>query len=282
MKLKSTYATLVALIVLTAMPHALDQLSDLKNFAQERFRTELLNIFWSFTTPETRSAANRDSTLLARTQTGASRCNGSNEVKQARAARVAGGVARALPFASALGHRQPLTADEPPAPENQIANTGTVVDGGEKILETGEHVSFGQQKALRLDNQKSVALISSNLKSAAHFDEAFLPQQLDDAVSQLVLTQEDETAQPPADKQASLQKRALPNVQRFAQKFVQSNFQLQLPENLEKTLSDRAINTDTFIKAFDALMPVKAKCRVRVIRVAPEAPRMPDKPVTIS
>lgn len=284
MRLKSKYITLVALIALTATPRALEQLSELKTRAQERFRTELLNVFWNFTTPETRPAdARYNSELLARMQAAeATRCNGSTESRTTTRNAVARSSAwRATPPASDLGHRQPLITSDMPVGDFIAAAIALPEMDGES-LEPVEHTSAGNGMSAKRDRHEAFVFVARNQKRAASFDDATAPPQLDNAVAQYEWSRVDETAPVLAAQPASLLKRGLPNPARLVQKFVQTNFQIRLPENLERQLNE-SINNETFIKPQDALTPAKAKCRVRVLRLTPEiAPRTLEKPALIS
>jgi hypothetical protein len=271
MRLKSKSITLVALIVLTATPRVFDQLADLKNSVEARFRTELLNVFWGFTTPETKrdNAARQYSELLARAQEAStSRYNSSDEIRMARV-QGRSSLWRRVPPASDLGHRQP--ADEP-SPENLTASVAAV--HGEKFLEMNDAAS--------LDKRADIALIARNFRDYPAFDETSAPVVVEDAVAQYEWKQENETPALPDARPAAFPKKAFPNGQRFTQKFVRTNFQVQLPENLDGLLNNIITNSDALIKARDIPVPAKPKCRVRVLRLAPDAPRPPDKPAIVS
>lgn len=68
------------------------------------------------------------------------------------------------------------------------------------------------------------------------------------------------------------------------QKYVETNFQIRQPENLDKRLPNRGVNSDAFIKAHDAAAPAKTKCRDSVVMpiAEEEAPRPLEQPVIIS
>ncbi len=269
MRLKSRYITLVALIILTATPRAFDQLADLKNLAQERFRVELLNIFWNFTTPDARrDDARRYSELLARAEAAsAPACDDSIVIKAARANKNMSGLARSTTPAANLEHRRFIAVDEP-SPDNLIADAGAPPDPNVEAFEAAE----SSQAA----TQGEVVLIARNFQDYPLFDETAGPARVEDAVARFKLSTDDEPPAPP--------KRDLGEAKRFAHKFVQTSFQIRLPENLDKMLNETMLNSDALIKAQQALAPAKAKCRIRVLqpRVAPEAPRPLEKPPTIS
>lgn len=290
MRLKSKYATLVALIMLTATPRALDQLTDLKNHAQERFRAELLNIFWSFTTPESRrESARQNAEFLARMQAAAPNCSEAAAAARTPAARAVSRFARSNSNALELELRQPATY-EWSATENHTAaaqgnqamefirTDGPPAQGSEVSALSGQWVGGQWQEDLP---------VAGDVKDRAPFAEAATLPRLDGAIAQFDVEQEALTeALPAAARPRPQPKREMAEAQRLAQRFVQTSFQIRLPENLERLLSDRGINSDTLIKVHDALAPAKTKCRVRVLRVAPEAPaeapRPLEKPAIIS
>lgn len=275
MRLKSKYITLVMLVMLTATPRAFDQLADLTNFAQEKFRTELLNIFWRFTPPESRrGSARENSELLARMQANASACDGVDEIKAARMRGTANGVARSTATGIDLGHPQ-LPAFDESSPEHFIADASSQIDESEKLPDTREG-------AIALDKQEKVTLIARQFADYPVFDEFAAPVRVEDAVAQFEWSREGEAAATPVVKPAATAKNGLPAAQRLAWKFVQSHIQTRLPKNLDLKLNEIMVNTETLIKAQDALPASKPKCRVRVLRLAPEAPRPPDKPAIIS
>lgn len=276
MRLKSKYVTLVALIMLTATPRAFDQLADLKDFAQERFRVELRNIFWSFTTPDARRTdAKQYSELLARMQQSAPACNGTDEIRAARAHRPTGGFARATPTAADLRHRQPFTVDESSAAENSIADVATEFDWDEESPATDETAAPA--------SKQETALVARNFSDYPLFDEAYGPVQIDDAVAQLEWSREAETPALWRAKPGTPPKRESPDAQRFTQRFVQTNFQIRLPEKLDAVLSNTTINSDTFIRIYTVPVPAKPKCRFPVAPVAPAAaPRPSEKPALVS
>jgi hypothetical protein len=288
MRLKSKYATLAALIILTATPRALDQLADLKNYAQERFRAELLHVFWGFTTPESeRGGARQNAEFLARTQA-APACNSSDEINAPRIARASARMGRATTTTTTPAinprHRQPATIDD--------AATGHLI--AEAALEPAardEEVGMTGESARDEEHGKGI-LVARNFKDYPLFDETSAPVRIDAAVAQLEWRREGDAAAaaPPRNVRTNLLlKKELPvrppRAERFVQTFVSTNFQIQLPENLDKTLSNIVINSDALIKAYDAAVaPAKTKCRSIVIP-APEpeeTPRPVDAPVTIS
>jgi hypothetical protein len=284
MRLKSKSVTLVALLVMTAMPRALDQLSDLGNLAQERFRTELLNIFWSLTAPETHPARTKQySELLARAASPAPRCNGSSENRTARPARTFSRSTAATQPAAALEYLQSWGTDETPT-DGRVAEALAAPVWREETSVAGEHATAAHQKSALPDKQETVVLVAENQKEHALFDEAALPVQVEDAIAQLEFNRDETAATPRA--------RAVPkresSRERFGQNFAPANFQIRLPENLGPLLNDKFINnsfinSSTLIKVRDTLSPAKPKCRVRVLRLAPETPRPPeDKPAIIS
>lgn len=287
MRLKSKYATLAALIILTATPRALDQLTDLKNYAQERFRAELLHVFWGFTTPESeRGGARSNAEFLARTQAAAPAYNSSNEINAARVAAAPALRERTTTQPSiSLGHRQLATAtDEKEAPLHLIANA---------LLEPVARVEElrAARESARVTEREESVLVARNFKDYPLFDETAAPVHIDAAVAQLEWKQKGDAAAalPRIVKASSASMKELPktwpHAERFVQRFVSTNFQIQLPENPDKTLTNIVINSDALIKAHDAAAPAKPKCRDSVAppRVAPqEAPRPLDKPVIIS
>jgi hypothetical protein len=276
MRLKSKYITLVALIILSATPRAFEQLTDLKDFAQERFRAELRNIFWSFTTPESRRTdARQYSELLARLQQCAPPCDGANEIKAARGNRTTGGFARTTREAAALEHRQPSAVDERSA-QNLVADATEIEpDMSEEFAKADESAGAAQQE---------VVLVARNFSDYPLFDETYGPVRVDDAIAQLELSQEAEPSAQPRTRLVILPKREVPAAaQRFAQKFVQPNFQIRLAEKLDAALNNTIINSDTFIKIHTATAPAKSKCNLPVAPAAPEAaPRPLEKPELIS
>lgn len=275
MRLKSKYITLVALIVLTATPRAFDQLADWKNFAQERFRAELLNIFWKFTPPESRRGiARENSELLARMQANATTCDGVDEIKAARVRGTANSVARSTAPAIDLGHPQ-LPVSDQSSPEHFIADAAYSADESEELPDARED-------ATALDKQEKVALIARQFEDYPVFDEFAAPVRVEDAVAQFEWSQEGEASATPVAKPVATVKSGLPVAQRFAWKFVQSHLQNRLPKNIDLKLNEIIVNTETLIKAQEALPASKPKCRVRVLRLAPDAPRTLAKPAVIS
>jgi hypothetical protein len=282
MRLKSKHVMLVALIVVTATPRAFDQLADLKNFAQERFRAELLSIFWSFTPPDTRRGERPNLELLARLQNGPqSSCDSSARTRtntNARAMRAASGLARASAApALDLGHRPPLAADEPQA-ENLVASLTDPVEQTRKAAESAP-----------LDKQENVVLIARNFKDYPLLDETAAPVAIDDAVAQFAWVQEDEAAQLQENETAELPKaqpaappqKEMPGVRRFALKPVPVSFQFRMLQNLDEKVINVGNSSQTFIQTPGGLVPAKVKCPVHV-RVAPSVPRVAEKPALIS
>jgi hypothetical protein len=274
MRLKSKAVALVALMVLTATPRVFDQMAELKNRAAAKFRTELLNVFWSFTTPEAHSAdaARQYSELLARAQEAAPRCDSSDEIRTPRVARAMSGPALSQAPANDLGHRQPFAFDEPTTAEHLSADVATA----------RSEQPLAAERDASLNGREDVALVARNFRDYPVFDEFAAPVAIDDAVAQFELSRTDETSALPQIKPATYTQRAFPGTKRFMQKFVDTNVQFQLPENLGGLLNSVITNTDALIKGRDALAPPKPKCRVRVLRLAPEAPRPLEKPAMIS
>ncbi|HEX8494610.1 MAG TPA: hypothetical protein VF658_17320 [Pyrinomonadaceae bacterium] len=273
MRLKSKYVTLVALVLLTATPRAFDQLANLKHAAQERFRAELLNIFWTFTTPESRRVdARQYSELLARMQASATDCNSTNEIKATRGNRTFS-FARATPKAADLGHRQPLDVAEP-SEDNFVADISTEAEQNWEFTEADDAAAADGQKAI---------LIARNFTDYPIFDETYGPVRVDDQIAQLQWRREAEPSALPRAKPAAFPKRELPDTQRFARKFVETNIQIRLSENFDAVLNKTIINSNTLIKIHAAPAPAKPKCRVTPAPVAPEeAPRPLEKPAVIS
>jgi hypothetical protein len=273
MRLKAKAITLVALIVLTATPRVFDRVAALKNRASERFRAELLNVFWNLTTPETENvdAARRYSELLARAEeSGTQRCDGSDEqMRTARAAGATNRLTRSQAPADELEHPpQPFAFDGPTPADVAMARS-------DKPLEPLDGAS--------LSGREDIVLVARNFKDYPAFDEFAVPVVVDDAIARFELSQTDETVPLPEARPAAPPQRAFPNARRFTQKFVHTSFQVQLPENLDGMLSNVITNTDALIKARDAATAPKPKCRVRVLRLAPEAPPPPlEKPALIS
>jgi hypothetical protein len=276
MRLKSKATALVALMVLTATPSVFDRMADLKDRAAERFRTEVLNVFWNLTTPETTSAdaARQYSELLARAQqqqADTPRCEGTDEIASARITRATNSATRNQAPALDLEHRQPFAFDEPtnghPAADAALARS---------------QQPFGPDDAI-LKEREDVTLVARNFKDYPVFDEFSMPVEIDDAVAQFEFNQTEETAALPEARPAAYPAKPFPNAKRFTQRVVYTNFQVQLPEKLDGVLNNIITNTDALIKARDAAaLPPKPKCRVRVLRLAPEAPRPLEKPAIIS
>lgn len=195
MRLKSKYATLAALILLTATPRALDQLTDLKNYAHERFRAELLHVFWGFTTPESeRGGARQNAEFLARTQAAAPACNDSTEINASRIARASVRARRATSPAVNLGHRQLAVVDEAAL---------EIAASSEELQLTGE--------SARPNERDENVLVARNFKDYPLFDETFALVRVDSAVAQLELDGEDEAAPlPRVVKTHSSLKKAMP------------------------------------------------------------------------
>lgn len=276
MRLKSKYFTLVALIILTATPRAFEQLTDLRDFAQARFRAELRNIFWSFTTPESRRTdARQYSELLARMQQWAPACDSTNEIKAARVNRTTGGFAHTMREAAALKHRQPIAPDEPSA-ENLVADA--------RAIESGLSEEFPKADESAEAGQREVVLVARNFSDYPLFDETYGPVHVDDAVAQLEWRQRAEPSELPRAQRVLLPKREVSAAaQRFTQKFVQTNFQIRLAEKLGTVLNNTTINSDTLIEIHTAPVPAKPKCSAPVKPAAPEAaPRPLEKPALIS
>lgn len=275
MRLKSKATALVALMVLTATPRVFDRMTDLKNRAADRFRTEVLNVFWNLTTPDAHSAdaAKQYSELLARAQqSNTPLCDGPDEIASARIMRATNGTARTPAPALDLEHRQPFAFDEP-TPEHPAADVA--IARSEKPFEPDDAAS--------LKERGDLMLVARNFRDYPVFDEFSAPVALDDSVAQFELNQRDETAALPEARPAAYPGRAFQNTKRFAQKFVYTNFQVQLPEKLDGMLNNIITNTDALNKVRDINTTTpKPRCRVRVLRLAPEAPRPPEKPAIIS
>lgn len=268
MSLKSRYITLFALIILTATPRAFDQLTDLKNFAHERFRAELLNIFWSFTTPESRRGdARRYSELLARAEAAsAPGCDDALEIKAARAHKNIKGIARWKTTTPNPEHQEFFAVDE-------TSREWLLTDADAGLDESVE--PFEPKDSSAVVKGADVLLVARNFQDYPLFDETSGAVRIEDAVAQFKLSREDELP--------VLSKREPVDAQRSAQRFVQTSFQIRLPENLDKILDEKLINSDALIKVEQILAPPKAKCRVRApLPVAPEAPRPLEKPPMIS
>ncbi|HEY0408286.1 MAG TPA: hypothetical protein VGC89_21290, partial [Pyrinomonadaceae bacterium] len=182
--------------------------------------------------------------------------------------------------APALEPRQPATDEW--SSENHIATTQA--NQSSEFIRTDELASVGNQASVMREQWQEVLPVSGNLKGRAPFAEAAALPRIDDALAQFDVEQTAEAeAVPAAATRTRLplrQERA--SAPRLAQKFVQTNFQIHLSENLERLLSDRAINSDALIKAHEALSPAKTKCRVRIFRIAPETPRPLEKPAIVS
>jgi hypothetical protein len=279
MRLKSKYVMLVALIMLTATPRALDQLTGLKNLAQARFRAELLNIFWNFTTPESRrDSARQNAEFLARMQAAATICPEAEKAFRASAARVVNRSARSIMNAPSLEPGQAFNYEW--SSENHIAAMQT--NPADEFLNTDKSASLARQVSALTDEQDEDLLVAGNVRGRAPFAEAAATPQIEDAIARLDLEQEAEVEARPVVSPRLPSRRELVGVQRLAQKFVQTSFQIRLPENFERLMADRTINSDALIKAHEAFAPAKTKCRVRVMRVAPEAPRLLERPAIIS
>jgi hypothetical protein len=287
MRLKSKYATLAALIILTATPRALDQLTDLKNYAQERFRIELLNVFWGFTTPESeRGGARQNAEFLARTQAGAPACNSSDDINAARIARASGRAVRATPQAALDSVHHQLTAVEQTVAGHSVAGHSIAAAA---LAPAARAEAFHLSSRSARDEEQNESLVAArNFKDYPLFDETSVPVRIDAAVAQLAWSLEAEAPAPPRSvtMNSSLNKelpRGFPRAEAFVQKFVQANFQIQLPGNLDRKLNDIVINREALIKAREAAAPAKTKCRVIVAPPEPEeAPRPLEKPVIIS
>jgi hypothetical protein len=291
MRLKSKYVVLVALIMLTATPRALDQLTDLKNQAQERFRAELLNIFWNFTTPESRrDSARQNAEFLARMQAAAPVCPLAEAAASERAVRRLNRAARLSMNAPALEPRQPLTFAW--SSDNHIA-AAQANQASDFIMTDEEAAPANQVSSLSgewLSNKwQEVLPVAANLKGRAPFAEVATTPRIDEAIARFDVEREALAEPLPAPRPRMPSQRELTAARAFAQKFVQTNFQTrltetqtQLPETFELLLTDKASNSDVLIKAHEALSPLKTRCRVRVIRIAPEAPRPLEKPAIIS
>lgn len=276
MRLNSKSIALVALIVLTATPRVFDQLAHLKTAVEERFRTELLTLFRGFTTPETeRSDARQQySELLARVQANASACDDTKKLLPARAAAaMARYGARSIPQANALGHSEAALAEDA-SPDGLIA---------EAANRQSQQPSASVEAAAS-DEQQDVPLVARNFSDYPLFDEHYGPVAIDAAVAQFEWKRDDEDAPALQDEveAAAFAKKTQPRAARFSRKFVWTNIQNRLPENLEMKLDNIIINTDALIKAREPLTPAKPKCRVRVVTEAPEAPRPVEKPALIS
>jgi hypothetical protein len=277
MRLNSKSIALVALIVLTATPRVFDQLSGLKNSVEERFRTELIGLFRSFTTPETErtDARQQYSELLARAQqqTQTPSCDSSNEPRTTGASRaMTNGFAGFPPRANALGHREDSLAQDTSF-DLLIAAAATGKNENASALD----------EAASTEKQEDVLVVARNFSDYPLFDEAYGPVAIDAAVAQLEWRREDEEAPALPDVEpAAFPKKALPRTERFTRKFVWTNIQNRLPENLEMKLDTIILNTDALIKTRDHLAPAKPKSRVRVVPAAPEAPRPVEKPAIIS
>lgn len=276
MKLKSKYVTLVALILVTATPRAFDQLADLKNFAQQRFRAELLNIFWNLTPPETRRGERPDLELLARAQTGTPACDASGRLRTVRAGRAASGLARTTTTTTAtpaldMGHRPPADFDEP-LPSNLLAFAST----GQNEEPSG---IAGNAPGDRQEEEE--VILNRTFKDYPLFDETATPVTIDNAVAQVEWVEEDEAAALPEAQPAVRQLKDVPRARRFTRQTVPVNFQVRLPDNLNEKLIQVVTGSDALIKTLEGIAPARTKCRVRV-RVAPETPPVPEKPALIS
>ncbi|MBD0326448.1 MAG: hypothetical protein ICV68_08450, partial [Pyrinomonadaceae bacterium] len=259
------------LILLTATPRVFDQLAYLKNSAEERFRTELLGIFRSFTTPETeRSDARQQySELLARAQANAS-CDNSSEPMTARAARaMRHGVERSTAQAPALGHREASDMEDASA-DYLIAAASALQSEQPSAID----------EAAPSDKQDDVLLVARNFSDYPLFDEHYGPIAIDDAVIAQLEWKRDDEETPALPDEAASPKKPLRRGARFTRKFVWTNFQTRLPENMK--LDNIIINTDALIKTRDHFSPAKPKCPVRVAPAAPEAPSTVVKPAIIS
>jgi hypothetical protein len=276
MRLKSKATALVALLVLTATPRVFDRMADLKNRAADRFRNEVLNVFWNLTTPDAHSAdaAKQYSELLARAQqqNNTPLCDGPDEIASARITRATNSAARTPAPALDLEHRQPFDFDES-STEHPAA--GVAIARSEKTFEPDDAAS--------LEEREDLTLVARNFRDYPVFDEFSAPVALDDSVAQFEFNQRDETAALPEARPTAYPARAFPNTKRFAQKFVYTNFQVQLPEKLDGMLNNIITNTDALNKLRDInTTPPKPRCRVRVLRLVPEAPRPLEKPAIIS
>jgi hypothetical protein len=278
MRLNSKSIVLVALIVLTATPRVFDQLAGLKNSVEERFKNELIGLFRSFTTPETErtDARQQYSELLARAQQAqAPSCDSSNELRTAHASRaLVNGVAGFMPRASALGHREDAATQD----------TSFDLLIADAAADKSENAS-ALNGAASTEKQEDVLVVARNFSDYPLFDEAYGPVAIDDAaaVAQLEWRREDEEAPAMPDVEpAAFPKKALPRAERFTRKFVWTNIQNRLPENLDMKLDTIILNTDALIRTRDHFAPAKPKCRVRVVPAAPEAPRPVEKPAIIS
>ncbi|MDX6696261.1 MAG: hypothetical protein QOF02_3864 [Blastocatellia bacterium] len=290
MRLKSKYVVLVALITLTATPRALDQLTDLKNQAQDRFRAELLNIFWNFTTPESRrDSARQNAEFLARMQAAAPVCPLAEAAARERVVRGLNRSARSNTNAVALKPRQPSTFEW--SSDNHIA--AAQANQASDFIMMDEQAAPAKVSSLSgawLSNEwRQVLPVAANLKGRAPFAEVAKTPRIDEAIARLDVEREALAEALPAPRPRMSSPRELTAARAFAQKFVQTNFQtqlsnnqIQLPENFEILLTDKALNSDTLIKIHEALSPAKTKCRVRVLRIAPEAPRPLEKPAIVS
>lgn len=167
MRLKSKHVTLVALIVLTATPRALDQLTDLKNFAQERIRVELLSIFYGLTPRETRSNdARQDSELMASLQP-APACNGrQQQPARTRTVRTVSRLVRSTPRTYSFEPLPPAVVDEPvpDVTEKLIADASLMIDKSEELRALDKLALPGKQKSVLLDGSHKFVIVNRNHK----------------------------------------------------------------------------------------------------------------------
>lgn len=267
MRLKSKYATFVALILLTATPHVFNQLNKLKEFAEERFRAELLNVFWGFTAPETRRPSNHQyPESLAGSPAAVARCNRQDEAGARRSLKAAARPTTA-PWSAQLmdsEHRQPSPA--PSSAENLVASASAMTD---------EHLPVaGTDGDSEPRSRRDDSSVAHTFSMRALFTEPLPQARLEDAVARLEWVSDEEgRARPSANP---LPPSEWPGARpRLPQRLVRTSVQIHLPSGETIRPGALVIDSDRLTETLKALLP--AKCRVRVLPRAPESVQTPEQ-----